>query len=121
MENKEVDNKELDIILNLHKALDAKFAGDMVVLDLRGVSPIADFFLLATAGSAPQMQAIAEVAEETLMKEGLKLGHREGVQTAKWVLLDFGSIVIHLFDKESREYYNLERTWGDAKVVEINQ
>ena len=114
-----MENKEMEIVLTLHKALDAKFAHNIVMMDLRGVSPIADFFVIATAGSAPQMAAIAETAEETLEKEGIKLFHREGVQSAKWVLLDFGSIVIHLFDKESREYYNLERTWGDAKIITV--
>jgi len=110
-------DKELNAVLALHKVLDAKFAQDIRIMDLRGVSPIADFFVIATAGSAPQMAALAEYAEEALENEGMKLFHREGVQTAKWVLLDFGSIIMHLFDKEAREYYNLERTWGDAKIV----
>ena len=114
-----MENKEMNAVLALYKALDAKFAQNIVMMDLRGVSPIADFFVIATAGSAPQMAAIAETAEETLENEGIKLFHREGVQSAKWVLLDFGFIVIHLFDKESREYYNLERTWGDAKIIAV--
>ena len=112
-----MENREFDAVNALYKALDAKFAQDLMMMDLRGVSPIADFFVIATAGSAPQMAALAEAAEETLEKEGMKLFHREGLQSAKWVLLDFGSVVIHLFDKESREYYNLERTWGDAKII----
>ena len=112
-------DKELNIVLELYKVLDSKFAQDIKIMDLRGVSPIADFFVITTAGSAPQMVALAEYAEEALEEQGIKLFHREGVQTAKWVLLDFGSIIIHIFDKESREYYNLERTWGDAKFVEV--
>ena len=111
------DNKELTAVLALHKALDTKFAQDIMIFDLNEVTPIADFFVLCTAGSAPQMAALAEVAEETLELEGIKLLHTEGVQTAKWVLLDFGAIVVHIFDKESREYYNLERTWVDAKII----
>lgn len=111
------DSKEKAAVLALHKAMDAKFAQNIVIMDLNGVSPIADYFVIATATSAPQMSALAETAEETLEKEGMKIFHKEGVQTAKWVLLDFGSIIIHLFDKESREYYNLERTWGDAKII----
>ena len=112
-------SKELTAVLALHKALDAKFAQDLIIMDLADVSPIADFFVIATATSAPQMAALAETAEDALEKEGMKLFHVEGVQSSKWVLLDFGSIIIHLFDKESREYYNLERTWGDARIVEV--
>ena len=108
---------ELNAVMAVHKALDTKFAQDILLLDLRGVTPIADFFVIATANSAPQMSALTETAEETLEKEGMKLFHTEGVQTAKWVLLDFGNIIIHIFDKEAREYYNLERTWGDAKII----
>ena len=111
--------KEHNAVLTLHKVLDTKFAQDIMIMDLRGVSPIADFFVIATAGNTPQMAALAEAAEETLEKEGMKLFHKEGVQSAKWVLLDFGSIIMHLFDKESREYYNLERTWGDAQIIEV--
>ena len=104
--------------LALYKAIDTKFGQNITLLDLREVTPIADFFFLVTGGSKPQLDALADVAEETLIEHGLQLRHREGVRSANWTLLDFGSIVVHLFDKESRDYYNLERTWGDAKIIE---
>jgi len=110
-------NSELTAALELYKAIDTKFGQNIQLLDLRDVTPIADFFLIATGGSAPQLAALADTAEETLIANGQKLLHREGIHSANWMLLDFGSIVVHLFDKESREYYNLERTWGDAKVI----
>jgi len=110
-------NKELDAALALYKAIDAKFGQDIILMDLQGVTPIADYFFLVTGGSTPQLAALAETAEETLIAHGMKIRHREGVNSANWTLLDFGDIVVHLFDKESREYYNLERTWGDAKIV----
>jgi len=106
---------ELNSVTALYKALDKKFAQDIILMDLRNVTPIADFFVICTAGSAPQMAALTETAEETLLEQGMKLFHTEGV--AKWVLLDFGTVIVHIFDKESREYYNLERTWGDAKLI----
>ncbi|MCL2372443.1 MAG: ribosome silencing factor [Defluviitaleaceae bacterium] len=112
-------NKELQAVTALKSALEAKFAHDLLVLDLSGISPIADYFVIATAGSAPQMAALAEVTEETLKAEGFPMLHMEGVRLSKWVLLDYGAIIIHIFDKESREYYNIERTWGDAKIVEF--
>ena len=114
-----MEKKELNSVLALHKALDAKFARDIRIIDLAEVSPIADYFVIATGGSAAQMAALAEVAEDSLVAVGYKLHHIEGAGTSNWVLLDFGSIIVHLFDKESREYYNLERIWRDARVVEV--
>jgi len=111
------ENKELAAVLALYKALDTKFAQDILLLDLQELTPIADFFMIATGGSTPQLAALADTAEETLIAHGLQLHHREGVNSANWTLLDFGTVVVHLFDKTSREYYNLERTWADAKAV----
>ena len=86
-------------------------------MELEGLSPIADYFVIATGGSAPQLAALTQTAEETLKANGLALKHTEGVRAGKWVLLDFGTVIVHLFDQESREYYNLERIWGDAKII----
>ena len=108
---------ELDAVKKLRDALDAKFAKDIVVLDLQDVSPIADYFVIATGQNSPQLMSLQDTSEETLSNLGFKLGHIEGHKSAKWILLDYGSIVVHLFDKESREYYNLERIWADARTV----
>jgi len=112
-----MNNPELTAVLALHKSLDAKFGKDIVLIELGGLSPIADYFVIATGGSAPQLAALTEAAEETLKAHGLTLKHTEGIRSGKWVLLDFGVVIVHLFDQESREYYNLERIWGDAKIV----
>ncbi|MCL2200112.1 MAG: ribosome silencing factor [Defluviitaleaceae bacterium] len=109
---------ELTAVKALHKALDTKFAKDITIMELGELSPIADYFVLATGGSAPQIASLMQIAEEILKAHGLLLKHTEGMQSGKWVLLDFGSVIVHLFDKESREYYNLERIWGDAKIIE---
>ena len=114
-----MENRELEAAIALYKAIDAKFGQDIQLLDLREVTPIADFFFIATGSSAPQLAALSDTAEETLISHGMTLRHREGANSANWVLLDFGSIVVHLFDKESREYYKLERTWADAKILEV--
>ena len=108
---------ELEAVKKLRNALDAKFAKDIVVLDLHEVSPIADYFVIATGQNRPQLASLQDTAEETLNKLGFTLGHIEGQRSAAWILLDYGSIVVHLFDKDSREYYNLEHIWGDAKRV----
>jgi ribosome-associated protein len=111
------ENKELNAALALYKVIDERFGKDIVLMDLRGLTPIADFFLIVTGSSSPQLTALADTAEETLAKHGIFIKHREGVNSANWILLDFSDIVVHIFDKESREYYNLERTWADAKIL----
>ena len=108
---------EQEAVLKLREQLDAKFAKDIIVLDLREVSPIADYFVIATGQNSPQLASLQAATVETLYKLGFKLGHIEGQRSAAWILLDYGSIVVHLFDKESREYYNLEHIWGDAKRI----
>ena len=108
---------ELEAVLKLRDALDAKFAKDIVVLDLQEISPIADYFVIATGQSRPQLMSLQDTAEETLNNLGFKLSHIEGQRSAAWILLDYGSIMVHLFDKESRDYYKLEHIWGDAKIV----
>lgn len=112
-----MENMELTAAKALYKAIDEKFGRDILLMDLRELTPLADYFLIATGNSAPQLAALADTAEETLIKQGMKLRHREGIHSANWILLDFGTIVVHLFDKEARDYYNLERTWGDAKII----
>jgi len=112
-----IENKDLTAVLALYKAADAKFGQDILLMDLRELTSIADYFFIVTGGSAPQLAALAETAEKTLVEHGMKLRHKEGVASANWTLLDFGDVVVHIFDKESREYYNLERTWGDAKII----
>ena len=108
---------ELEAVQNLREKLDARLAADIVVLDLHGVTPIADYFVIATGNNAPHLKALQDAAEESLTKAGLTLGHIEGHKSANWVLLDFGTVLVHLFDKESRAHYNLEHIWADAKSV----
>jgi len=108
---------DLTAVQALYEEIDKKFGRDIILMDLRELTPLADYFLIATGTSAPQLAALADIAEETLIKHGMKLRHREGIHSANWILLDFGTIVVHLFDKEAREYYNLERIWGDAKTI----
>lgn len=91
-----------------------KKAQDIMSMDLRGISLIADYFLLATAGNTRQAQAIADYLKEeaeTLANPPLRM---EGYNQGRWILLDFGSVIVHIFMAEERQYYNLERLWGDA-------
>ena len=109
--------QEHQALRDIRHALDQKFGGDIVLLDISGLSVMADYFVIATGGSPAQMQALTAAAQEALEKHGYLMSHAEGLRSGNWVLLDFGSIIVHLFDKESRQFYNLERVWGDAKNV----
>jgi ribosome-associated protein len=92
-----------------------KKARDIVILDMEGVTLVADHFVICSANSTTQVQAIADNIEERLEQAGIKLLRKEGYREARWVLMDFGACVVHVFVEEDRRYYSLERLWGDAK------
>jgi len=97
-----------------------KKASAITVLDLSGLGAFTEYFLICTGFSAPQVQAICSEIEEQLYKE-LKRSpeHREGFPSAEWALLDFGSIIVHVFSEQARRYYDLERLWRSASKLEI--
>ena len=99
------------------EALEDKKGEDIKVLDLIGISNIADYFIIASGNNVNQLRAMADSVEEKLFKEGYKLHHSEGYSGGAWILLDFGNIIVHLFNKEERNFYSLDRAWSDAKEV----
>ncbi len=96
-----------------------KKAEDIKVLDIHEISTMADYFVIASASNSNQIKAIADEVEQKLYDQGCKLIHSEGYQSARWILLNFGDLIIHIFHKEDREFYQLERVWADAKQIEI--
>ena len=94
-----------------------KKAADIILLDIRDVTTIADYFVICSGNNPRQIQAIAEAIDEQLGKQGANLLHREGVAETGWVLLDFGDVIVHIFGAREREYYRLERFWNEAKTV----
>ncbi|HMM22772.1 MAG TPA: ribosome silencing factor [Selenomonadales bacterium] len=92
-----------------------KKARDIMVMDLEGVSLIADHFVICSANSTTQVQAIADNIEEKLEEQGIRALRKEGYREGRWILLDYGACVAHVFVEEDRRFYNLERLWGDAK------
>jgi ribosome-associated protein len=92
---------------------------DVVALDLKGKSPATDYFLIATGTSDRQIKTVADEITEFAHKNKLRLFGRAGYEQGKWVLLDFVDVVVHLFDEEFRQYYDLELLWGDAKKLKI--
>jgi ribosome-associated protein len=111
--NPEVEGLPPGFLRAADLALDKK-AENVLALDLRGLSSATDFFLLATGNSDVQVRAIAEHVLEGLAAEGMKPLHTEGMDRARWVLLDFVDFVIHVFHPVSRDFYQLELLWGDA-------
>lgn len=94
-----------------------KKAKDIVVLDIHELSPIADYFVICSANSGPQIEAVAKAVRDRLEELGVPCKGSEGADEARWVLLDFGDLVVHVFRPEDREFYHLERLWGDARLV----
>jgi ribosome-associated protein len=101
------------------RAAAAKKATDPVGLDLRELEGVADYFLICSGSSEVQVKAIAEAVEEKLGSVGLKPWHVEGLEGRRWVLLDYVELVVHVFHERTREYYLLERLWGDAHKVDL--
>ena len=97
----------------------SKKAIDMVGLDLSGLDGVADYFLICSGSSEPQVKAIADAVEDQVRERGAKPWHVEGREFRHWVLLDFVDVVVHVFHEKTREYYLLERLWGDARRVDL--
>jgi len=108
----------LKIALN---AADAKKASDLVALDISEIASFASFFLLCTGDSSRQMQAIADEVEQRLRANGIRPSHVEGYQNAEWILMDYMDLVVHIFSKNARVYYDLERLWRDGKRLDASR
>lgn len=112
--------KAYELALEAAKAAADKKAFDIKILKIDQVSIIADYFVLATGNSSVQLKSIRENIEDELEKSGIKPFRKEGVREGRWVVLDYGDVIIHLFLKAEREFYDLESIWGDAEQEEFN-
>lgn len=99
-------------------ALEEKKGEDIKIIDINGVSVIADYFVLASASNLNQLQALVDSVEEELFKAGYECKQKEGNMTSTWMLMDYGDVIVHVFSKEDRLFYDLERIWRDGKVLE---
>jgi ribosome-associated protein len=108
-------NEALKIAVN---AADDKKASDLVVLDISKIASFANYFLICTADSSRQMQAIADEIEKRLKATGVRPSHVEGYQNSEWILIDYMDLVIHIFSRNARVFYDLERLWRDAKKMD---
>ena len=115
---KEMDqSKEMARIA--YNALSDKKGEDIKIIDITGISVLADYFIIANGNSDSQVNALVDNVEEALHKAGYPLKQREGQASGSWVLLDFGDIIVHVFDRENRLFYDLERIWKDGRDIRI--
>ena len=103
------------------KALDSKRAQKIEVIQVGDITILADYFILCTATSTTQIRTLADLAEETAERLGEQLHHREGERDSGWVLLDFSTVVVHIFLPEQRDFYDLERLWQDGTSVDLTE
>ena len=114
-----MDNKEL--VKEIYNALEDRKGEDIRVLDISGVSVMADYFVIASGNNVNQIQAMADSVNEAMIKNKLELKQTEGYGTGGWILMDYGDIIVHVFSKEERLFYDLERIWRDGKTVNIEE
>lgn len=103
------------------KALDSRAASDIAVLKTRDVTVLADYFVVCTANNATHIKTLSDEVERKLAEAGEVVLHNEGYRSGGWVLLDYGCLIVHLFTKENRQFYGIERLWSDAPQVEIDE
>ena len=106
----------LDLCKKIVSVLDEKKGSDIIVLDISEISVLSDYFVLVSADNVRQLDALKDALEETVHLDNRKA---EGESSSGWILLDYKDVIVHLFDKETRSFYNLEKIWSDAKRVEL--
>ena len=103
------------------KAIDDKKGQDIKVIDIHNVSVIADYFVIASGTNSNQVQAIVDNVQEQLGRAGFEAKQIEGNRNSSWILMDYGDVIVHVFDEENRLFYDLERIWRDGKVLEMDE
>lgn len=102
-------------------ALEDKKAEDITIIDISGISVLADYFIIANGTNSNQVTAMADNVDEELHKAGHPVKQVEGYNEGNWVLLDYGDIIVHVFDRENRLFYDLERIWRDGNVISLDE
>ena len=114
-------NQSKEMARIAYDALSDKKGEDIKIIDITGVSVLADYFIIATGNSDSQVNALVDNVEEELHKAGYPLKQRECRANSSWILLDFGDIIVHVFDKENRLFYDLERIWKDGRNITLEE
>ena len=107
----------IELVRKVVDALEDKKAEDVTVIDIREISTIADYFVIASGSNANQLTAMEDAVDEAMYKNGVHQKQVEGSNNSSWILMDYQDIIIHIFDKENRLFYDLDRIWRDGKIV----
>lgn len=110
-------NKEL--VFELAEIADDKKAIDLIILEMHGISVMSDYFIICHGNSEKQVQAIARAVKEGANERNMTVKRMEGFEQARWVLVDLGDVIVHIFHKDERDYYKLEKLWGDAPIYTL--
>ena len=113
--------ESLELARKLAKLADDKKGQDILILDMRELSVMTDYFVIVSATNSTLVRAIADELVDKLAEAGVHVLHQEGANEGRWVLLDFADVVVHVFLEEEREFYNLERLWGDAPSMALEE
>lgn len=113
--------ENLEMIKTIVKALDSKKAVDIKVIRIEKLTVLAEYFVICNGTSSTQIKALADEVEFQLGEVKVDIVHREGYSAGNWVLLDYGSIIVHVFHKDMRDFYSLERLWADGESVDISE
>lgn len=111
----------LELVKKVAHALEDKKAEDITVIDITGVSTIADYFIIANGNNPNQLTAMQDAVDETMYTNGVHSKQVEGNSNSTWILMDYQDIIVHLFSSEDRLFYDLERIWRDGKIIDINE
>ena len=101
----------------IYQALEDKKGEDIVMIDISQVSVLADYFVICSAGNDSQIQALVDNVDEKMHENGYQIRQQEGRNSGTWVLLDYGDVIVHIFERENRSFYNLERIWNDCRRI----
>lgn len=114
-------NQSVDMVKTAYNALSDKKGEDISIIDIHNVSVVADYFIIASGTNANQVQAMVDNVEEELGKKGYVCKQVEGYRSANWILMDYGDIIVHVFDRDNRLFYDLERIWRDGKTIDVKE
>jgi len=103
-----------ELVEKIVSILEEKKAKDLNIIDIREISILADYFVICSGTSTTHIKTLADEVEEKMLEAGIELLHKEGYNSARWILLDYGEVVVHIFHEEDRQFYNLERLWADG-------
>lgn len=111
----------LELVKKVVEALEDKKAEDITVIDIHGISSIADYFVIANGSNSNQLSAMQDAVDEAMYTNGVHSKQIEGNSNSTWILMDYQDIIVHLFSKEDRLFYDLERIWKDGKIIDIKE